>query len=103
MHPPVPFQASPMGPYCGFCGPRPPMFTCSVCGTTQGLYMQGMAMPPAQGMGIAPLVAPVVQAPQGASPLQLQSELRSAAQDFRSGAARQLGEYAVDMVYAWVS
>ncbi len=101
MHPPVPFQASPMGPYCGFCGPRPPMFTCSVCGTTQGLYMPGMAVPPAQGMGIAPLVAPVVQAAPGAAPSQ--GEMRSAAQDFRSGFAKQMGGYAADMVYAWVS
>jgi hypothetical protein len=101
MHPPVPFQPSPMGPYCGFCGPRPPIFTCGVCGMTQGLYMPGMPMPQVGGMGMAPLVAPVVQSPSGAPPSP--SEMRSAAGEFTRSAAKHAGPIAVDMVVAWLN
>jgi len=55
-----------MGPYCPYCGPMPPVFTCPRCGTIQGLYMQGMAAP-SQMPGVGPLVAPVVQT-QGSAP-----------------------------------
>ena len=102
-HVPVPVEASPMGPACGWCGPLPPIFTCMMCGTTQGLYLPGMSVPPAQGAGVAPLVAPVAQAPQNAAPGQLQGGFEHAANEFASSFGNQLGENLANSMSAWMS
>lgn len=102
-HVPVPVEASPMGPACPWCGPMPPIFTCTICGTTQGLYMPGMSVPPAQGPGIAPLVAPVAQAPQGAAPHQVHSGLQEVANEFAGAFGKQLGQGVANSVGAWMS
>jgi hypothetical protein len=99
-HMPMPVQASPMGPYCGYCGPLPPVFTCTICGTMQGLYLPGMAVPQAQRMGM-PLVAPVLQAPPGAPPNQLRSGLKDVALEFLTSAAKQAGTNFGNQMTAW--
>jgi hypothetical protein len=102
-HVPVPVEASPMGPACGWCGPLPPIFTCMVCGTTQGLYIPGMTVPPAQGAGVAPLVAPVAQAPPGASANQVHGGIKDAGREFVTSFSKGLGEEAAKVVGAWMS
>jgi hypothetical protein len=74
-----------------------------VCGTVQGLYLPGMTVPPAQGAGIAPLVAPAVQAPQSASPAQVQGGLKEAGREFVSSFGKAFGEEAGRAVGAWLS
>jgi len=102
-HVPVPVEPSPMGPACGWCGPLPPIFTCMVCGTTQGLYIPGMTVPPAQGAGVAPLVAPVAQAPPGASANQVHGGIKDAGREFVTSFGKGLGEEAARVVGAWMS
>jgi hypothetical protein len=102
-HMPVPAEPSPMGPTCGYCGVMAPMFMCTVCGTTQGLYFPGMTVPPAQGAGVAPIVAPVAQAPANASPQQLQSGFGKAAEAFGSSFGRQLGENLANSMSGWMN
>jgi len=65
--------------------------------------MPGMTVPPAQGAGIAPLVAPVVQAPQGASPAQVHGGLKEVGHEFVSSFGKGLGEQAGQAVRAWLS
>lgn len=102
-HVPVPVEPSPMGPTCPYCGPLPPIFGCTVCGTIQGLYLPGMTVAPAQGAGIAPLVAPVVQAPQGASPAQVHGGLKEVGLEFVRSVGKGFGEEAGSAVRAWAS
>jgi hypothetical protein len=102
-HVPVPVEPTAMGPTCAWCGPLPPIFTCMVCGTVQGLYLPGMTVPPAQGAGIAPLVAPAVQAPQGASPAQVHGGLKEVGLEFVRSFGKGLGDQAGMAVRAWVS
>jgi hypothetical protein len=102
VHPAVPVEPSPMGPACGWCGLLPPVFTCMVCGTTQGLYIPGMTVMPAQGAGIAPLVAPAVQAPQGASPAQVHGGLKEVGLEFISSFGKGFGEGAAGAVRTWI-
>jgi hypothetical protein len=102
-HAPVPTEPSPMGPMCAWCGVLAPMFTCGVCGTTQGLYVPGMTVPPAQGAGIAPLVAPAVQAPEAASPHQLKSGFESAVNEFMGSFGKQLGQNVANSMSTWTS
>jgi hypothetical protein len=97
---PMPVQASPMGPYCQFCGPLPPMFRCTICGTVQGLYVPGMPVPQVQRAGM-PLVAPVLQAPQGAPQNDLRSGLRKVAIEFLSSAAHSAGDNMGNQMTAW--
>jgi hypothetical protein len=92
-----------MGPTCPYCGPLPPIFGCTVCGTVQGLYLPGMTVAPAQGAGIAPLVAPVVQAPQGASPAQVHGGLKEVGLEFVRSFGKGFGEEAGSAVRAWAS
>jgi hypothetical protein len=99
-HMPTPVQTSAFGPYCPYCGPLPPVFTCSLCGTMQGLYVPGMPVPQVQRMG-TPLVAPVLQAPQGASSGQLQSGLKKVAMEFLTAVAQQAGSNVGNQMYAW--
>ena len=102
-HVPVPVEPSAMGPACGWCGPLPPIFTCMVCGTTQGLYIPGMTAPPAQGAGVAPLVAPVAQAPPNAAPHQLRSGFEQAAEQFASSFGKQFGQNLANSMSTWMS
>lgn len=99
-HPMMAVQVSPMGAFCGFCGPLPPVFTCSFCGMTQGLYLPGMPVSQAQRTGM-PLMAPVVQAPQGAPASQVRSKLKDAALDFVSAAAKSAGTNVGNEMSAW--
>jgi hypothetical protein len=66
LHPAMPCVATPQGAACRWCGPMPPVYTCSAClrpqtlaGPTAG---QGPAFP-----GVQPGVAPVAQAGPGSS------------------------------------
>jgi hypothetical protein len=98
-HMPMPAEPSPQGPFCRYCGPMAPMFVCGVCGTRQGLYMPGMPPPAPAGMGFAPLVAPVVQAPQGASATQVQGRMASVVRSAET--ALRIGDEVMDMFGAW--
>lgn len=102
-HVPMPTEPSPMGPICAWCGVLPPMFTCTACGTTQGLYMPGMTVPPAQGAGVAPLVAPAVQAAEAASPHQLRSGFERALSEAANSFGKQLGQNVANSMSTWMS
>jgi hypothetical protein len=102
-HVPMPVEPSPVGPYCQFCGQMPPIFLCTVCGTRQGLYMPGMAAPPAPAMGAAPLVAPVVQAPQAASHGEVHDLIMSFVREGVSAAGKGAGQALGQRVGAWMS
>ena len=102
-HVPVPVEPSPMGPYCQFCGQMPLIFLCTVCGTRQGLYMPGMAAPPAPAMGAAPLVAPVVQAPQAASHGEVHDLIMSFVREGVSAMGKGVGQQAGQSMGAWMS
>jgi hypothetical protein len=101
-HMPVPVEPSPMGPYCRFCGQMPPIFTCMVCGTTQGLFMPGMAAPPAPAMGAGPLVAPAVQAPEAASQGDVRSLIMSFVREGVSSMGEQVGQEVGQSMGAWM-
>jgi hypothetical protein len=107
-HMPVLVAGTAMGPYCNFCGPLPPIFTCTVCWTRQALYLPGMAFtPPRWVPGLTQYVAPVVQAPQGLGQNQLTDLFRNSAmqflKEFAGGFGGQLGQDAGSAVAAWVS
>ena len=102
-HAPMPVEPSPMGPYCQFCGQMPPIFLCTVCGTRQGLYMPGMAAPPAPAMGAAPLVAPVVQAPQAASHGEVHSLIMSFVREGVKSMGGEVGQQAGQSMSAWMN
>ena len=101
-HPPMPAEPSPVGPFCRMCGPMAPMFMCGVCGTTQGLYMPGMAAPPPQPMGGSSLVAPVVQASPNASQGEVKSLVMTFAKGCAGGAGRGAGNFLEDAMGAWL-
>lgn len=102
-HPPMPAEPSPSGPFCRMCGPMAPMFMCGVCGTRQGLFMPGMAAPPQQGFAGSQFVAPVVQAPQGASQGQVTSLLMTFAKRCANSAGDQFGNDLGEAMGAWVT
>jgi hypothetical protein len=66
MHPPMPCVATPMGAACRWCGPMPPVYTCSTCFGTQTLAGPTAGQQPAFPGG-QPAVAPVAQAGAGQS------------------------------------
>jgi hypothetical protein len=66
-HAPLPTEASAMGPFCNYCGVLPSLFTCMACGTSQWIYIQGMAPPP-QAMGQQSRIAPAVSSNSGSPP-----------------------------------
>ena len=91
-HMPMPAEASPMGPYCGFCGPVPPIFTCMTCGARQWLFMPGARVPPPQVMGAGPpSIAPVVQASEHTNEHDLKSMCGKILSDFLGEAAKSAG------------
>ena len=99
-HVPVPVEPSPMGPYCGFCGPMPPVFMCTICGTVQGLYIQGMPTQTLQQPGVGPLVAPVVQTQGSAAPSH--GEVKNFVHEFIGGLGKGLGGVAGQRMGAWM-
>jgi hypothetical protein len=101
-HMPTPVEASPTGPFCRFCGQMPPIFTCMVCGTRQGLLVPGMAAPPVPAGSAAPLVAPAVEAPPGASEGQVHSQLSSFVSDFVSSVGKGVGQEFGQSMSAWM-
>jgi hypothetical protein len=89
-HAPVPTMAVPQGCYCGMCGPRSPVFICTVCWTRQMLFLPGSAfMPPGVYPGSNYSVAPVVQAKPGASQKFILSLIKQAIGDFASEAGTE--------------
>jgi hypothetical protein len=101
-HMPTPVEPSPAGPYCRWCGQMPPIFMCMVCGTRQGLYVPGMAAPPAPSMGAAPLVAPAVQAPQGASEGQVRGLIMTFVREGLASMGQQVGQDVGQSMGAWM-
>ena len=107
-HAPLPMGASPMGPYCGFCGILPPVFVCTVCWTRQALYLPGAQFAPPVGVpGLSQYVAPVIQAPQGTSQNQLSGLFQNVAsqflKEFAGGFGNQLGQNAASGMSNWMS
>lgn len=95
-----------MGPLCGVCGVISPVFRCMGCGTIQGMYMPGMAAPPAPYPGLPSLYAPVYQAPASAAPHEVQRGIKSTAQvfcqEFVKGFAGQVGHDAANAMAGWM-
>jgi hypothetical protein len=100
-HMPTPVEPSPTGPFCRFCGQMPPVFTCMVCGTRQGLFVPGMAAPPSAGQA-APLVAPAVEAPPGASEGEVHGQLRSYVSEFVTSLGKGVGQELGQSMGAWM-
>lgn len=97
-HAPLYVEPSPMGPCCAWCGLMPPVFTCFACGTTQGLYMPGMAVPQTRGPG---LLAPVISTSEGASQGQIARLMTGAVKTLLNEAATQAGQNVGDRMTAW--
>src|SRR5690349_23248249 len=90
-HMPMPAEASPYGPACGFCGVMPPYFTCMRCGAVQWMYLQGAgAPPPQQGQ----MIAPVVQASQNAGQGQLRGLMSECIHEVVKTGVHEIGQYA---------
>jgi hypothetical protein len=102
-HAPMYVEPSPMGPFCGVCGPLPQIFRCMYCGAVQAMYMPGMAAPQLTGPGSAQLVAPAFQAAPNASPSHVDSGLKQCANAFLSTFGKDLGHVAANYVGAWVN
>jgi hypothetical protein len=99
-HVPMMVEPSPMGPYCGYCGPLQPVFMCTICGTVQGLYLQGQAAPPPQAPGMQ-FIAPAVQAPQSAQSGNVAKLLEGFVGDVLSGVGKQLGQNLANSMSGW--
>ena len=97
MHMPMPMQMSPMGAYCGYCGARWQVFTCTICGTQQMPWMPGMPAP-SMGWGAPQYVAPVVQAAPGASQYTLRGDFHDAVVAMGKSSGGALGEGIVDLL-----
>ena len=82
-HMPFYVQLSPMGILCNFCGILPPIFTCTLCGTRQSIYLQGSNFNPQQVMaaGISK-IAPVVQSAPNAKEGTVKQLVKDAAKGF---------------------
>jgi hypothetical protein len=102
MHMPMPVQVTPMGMFCGYCGASSQVFTCTLCGTMQMLYMPGMRMP-TPGYGTPQYMAPVVQASQGASQHSLRRDLCSVALTAAKSGAGEWGHDMGDAMAAWMT
>lgn len=90
-HVPLPAAANLHGVYCNLCGPMFPIFTCTFCWARQTLFLPGVtSVPSNQYLGSTANIAPVVQAPSGASPSLLTDLFKQAA----SGFASQMGKEA---------
>jgi len=86
MFPHFPLEAiqTPFGVGCVICGVAPPTFTCLSCFTLQRLYVPGAQFPIAAVQAQSQPVAPVVQAPAGASPSMVRTLLAESAKTFAS-------------------
>jgi hypothetical protein len=94
-HMPVGAAPSPYGPMCGYCGVMPPYFTCTRCGAVQWMYLAGT--PPPQALPQGQLVAPVVQAPQGAA----EGEVKGIVMEFAGAVAKSAGEGLGQRMAGW--
>ena len=97
-HAPMWAVVSPFGPACPLCGPKPPIFTCHHCGTTQFILQPGHQVNATmmRQMGIRH-VAPAVQANNSSSsPSLLQSLMKDALSSFVKSAGSSLGDQAAD-------
>ena len=105
-HMPAMVEPSPMGPYCAVDGPLPPIFTCMMCGMTQGLYVQGMSAPPSMPMGAQSLVALAVQAPPNAPQGQVKGLVAQCASEFVKqfvgGVGSRFGQAAGSGMAGWM-
>lgn len=101
-HFPMAVAATTFGPECGLCGPLTPVFTCSSCWVTQGLYLPGMTAPQ-RVPGAGPFVAPVVHAHQGANSHDLGGQLTDVAREFASEFGQQLGQDVSSMLGNWLA
>jgi len=98
MHMPMPMQMSPMGPFCGYCGARWQVFTCTLCGTPQTPWMPGMQMPTSPGWAAAQMVSPVVQAAPGATQYTLRGDMHDAVIAFAKSGGKAVGGGVVEML-----
>jgi hypothetical protein len=94
-HMPMYVQSTPLGIVCNICGILPPVFTCTLCGTVQRLYVQGMNFNPQQVVaGGVSRIAPVVQSNANTKESAVKSLLSNAAKsfagEFGKGVAKQL-------------
>lgn len=95
-HVPLPAAASPQGVYCNLCGPLFPVFTCTFCWARQMLFLPGVtSVPSSLCPGPTANIAPVIQAPPGASPSVLSDLFKQAASGFLS----QLGKEAATALF----
>ena len=105
-HMPAYVEGGPMGVYCPYCGPLPPIFTCMHCRVTQFAYFPGASFQPQMMLPGAPsTVAPVVHAESGANGSELKSLLLSAGKsflkDFAGHAGGQLGDQFGNWASSW--
>jgi hypothetical protein len=68
-----------------------------------GLYMPGMPAPPAPAMGAAPLVAPVVKAPQAASEGDVRSMIMSLVREGVTSMGKEVGHELGQSMGAWMN
>jgi hypothetical protein len=62
-HAPAPAVSIPGGLACQLCGPLAPIYTCTICWTTQMIYLPGSTSIPTQPMaGASQYIAPIVEA-----------------------------------------
>ncbi len=98
-HVPVPIFSSPYGLACAACGPMPPVFTCTMCGTCQWMYLPGQQINPAmmRQMGVRG-IAPVVQANQYTNTSLLSKMMRETMMSAAKGAGSTFGEQIGDFL-----
>jgi hypothetical protein len=101
MHPlPVPVFSGPMGTICPYCGPLPPMFTCSVCGIAQMLVVPGAGLAMPTGPVAPGVFAPVVQANPGMGQGQIEALLTEAGKAFAKRFGTELGGAAFECLWS---
>jgi hypothetical protein len=103
-HVPLYAEAGPMGIFCRCCGPKQPVFTCTLCGMTQMLYLPGAGFAPQMmGPGAPRMVAPVVNAHSGAGGNEIKNLLMSAGKSFFSEFASHMGSQLGDQASSYMS
>jgi hypothetical protein len=96
-HMPMYAEAGPMGIFCRCCGPKQPVFTCTLCGMMQMLYLPGAGIAPQMMQpGGRQVVAPVVNAQSGAGGNEIKNLLMSAGKSFFSEFAKHMGGQLAD-------
>jgi hypothetical protein len=102
MHPmPAYASSGPMGAFCPYCGPLSPVLTCSVCGTSQTLFVPGAGFPsPVTYPGLPNVFAPVVQASQGMGQNQIEALLTQAGKAFANRFGSEFGGAAFECLWS---